>query len=270
MVAVADSKKTPFVPKTNHKILQIRGGAGPLDPETTVKVFTTVAGIQGVLMNVAPKLSNEMYGIKENTDCNQFFAKQCGTGILSDAIMFYCLFFKKTSIYTAIQAASAFWIYEHLRNILNGDAIKGGYTSTNGHTFALAIAVFSFFAMTQDYADTVIKATSVLWGLSGLQCFLAPESAAKAWQFDANKGDPTGTMFCRLFGCYLIASSAFTGSIAFCGSTNLQAIGYGSIAWVLFHTTGILSGEFKSLGMDIPPLVFWLLYHATMIGTTLL
>jgi hypothetical protein len=272
-VGVADTKSTTLVTKTktNHKtILEIRGGAGPLDPETTVKVLTTVAGLQGVLMNVAPKLTSELYGLKENTDSTQYFMRQCGTGVLSYALMSYCLFVKKTSIYTAIQAATAFWIYEHLRNILNGDVIKGGYKSMNGEIFALASDTCTFFAMTQDYAETAIKATSVLWGLIGFQCFLAPKSAGTAWQFDANKGNATTKMLCRLMGCYLMAYSAFIGSIAFCGSTNLQAVGYGSFAWALFHAAGILSGEFKTVGMDMLPHLFWLLFYATLIGTALL
>jgi hypothetical protein len=221
-------------------------------------------------MNVAPRLSNELYGIKENTEVTQFFVKQCGTGVFSFALMTFFLFFKNTSIYTAIQAASAFWIYEHLRNILNGDSLKGGFTSMNGHKFDLLMSIFTFFAMTQDYADTAIKAISVLWGLVGLQCFLAPESTAKAWQFDANKVSATTTMLCRLSGCFLMAYSAFIGSIAFCGSTNLQAAGYGSVAWALFNSAGILSGEFNTVGMGNTPHFFWLLLHASLIGTTLL
>lgn len=270
IAAVADAKRTTFVPKANHKILQIRGGAGPLDPETTAKVYTTVLGLEGVLMNVAPKLTNELYGIKENNEVTQFLMRYCGTGVLSYAIMSYCLFFKKASIYTAIQAASAFFIYEHLRNLLTGDMIKAGCTNTIPEKFSLAFDIFTFFAMTQDYADTAIKATSVLWGLSGIQMFLAPHSAGKAWQFDTNKGCAASKMLCRHLGSCLLAYSAFIGSIAFCGSTNLQALGYGSIAWALFHAAGILSGEFETLGMDNTPHLIGLLVCAAVIGTTLL
>jgi hypothetical protein len=240
-----------------------------LDQETTAKVFIAIAGAEGLLMNVAPKFTCDMYGLKDSTDVTQYLVKQCGTGILSYAVMTYCLFFQKTSMYTAFQATNAVWIYEQLRNILNGDAIKGGAASTNGIKFALATNVFNVFAMTQDYADTVFKANSIFWGLSGLQIFLAPESGAETWQFDSRKLDATAKMLWRLFGCFLLALSAFMGSISFFEATNLQAMGYGSIAWGLWHAAGHLRGDFKQLGIHVAPRLFWLLFHATMIGLTL-
>jgi len=44
---------------------------------------------------------------------------------------------------------------------------------------AVAILLFTAYAMTQDYTDVVLKASSVLWALSGLHMFLASVALSK-------------------------------------------------------------------------------------------
>ena len=46
-------------------ILQLRGGAGPLDPSTVVKTASVFAGIQGLVMQFAPVESAVSYGQDE-------------------------------------------------------------------------------------------------------------------------------------------------------------------------------------------------------------
>lgn len=271
--AAAVSSRGAFVPKTHvNKILQIRGGAGPVDPQTVGKVASAVAIAHGTLTTVAPKLVNEQFGVSEedNDFTAQYIIRNIGVGALSLGLMGYCLFFEGTSIRRAVQASNVIWIYEMLRNIFSGDATQAGYSSMSGLKFCVALFAFTTFAMTQDYADTVIKAMCVFWGLSGLQCIAAPSSASASWKFNKDKLTPFLKVAWQEFGIFLVSTSVFSGSIVFADASNTQALGYATIPWVLWLLYGFLNGTYKEFGMNEGVMWFWLLYHAAIAASTLI
>ena len=81
----------------NPAVLKIRGGAGPLDPESTVKVVAALGTAQGVLLEVAPKLSLSQYGLDDNANDEfaQLAASQIGLFILYLTIMEFCTIFQR-------------------------------------------------------------------------------------------------------------------------------------------------------------------------------
>ena len=154
-----------------------RGGAniGPLEPATLVKAFCGVALAQGLIMETGPKLSNEMYGIegKENDAVSQFQAGMFGTSIVNISVMLYLLLVKGTSLAKVNQVTYSISGYHCLRMLRSGEAAKVG--AEWGFKLALVICAGAFWAMSQDFADTAIKALAVLWILAGAQNIFDPQ-----------------------------------------------------------------------------------------------
>ena len=158
--------------------------------------------------------------------------KMLNTGILSIGIISYYLFFKGESIQKAVKVSNILWAYEMTRNILSGDATAGGYSDLNMAKLTVAIFIFAAFAMTQDYADTVIKATSILWGATGAHCYFAPESAKSLWKLTEGPAERTSDN-CQDFGIFLLSYSILTGSLVFCEDvTALKALAYATVPWL--------------------------------------
>ena len=100
-LASAEYKNHAFVPRTMSTtvsppstagtLLKLRGGAGPINPDTMCKIVASVGICQGVAGAVAPKQTNGAYGFsdKDNDALQQFHMKHYGTGILSQGIMVY-------------------------------------------------------------------------------------------------------------------------------------------------------------------------------------
>ena len=88
---VPRTMSTTSTTSTASTLLKIRGGAGPINPDTMCKIVAGVAIYQGVAGAVAPKQMNEAYGFsdKDNDALQQFHMKHYGTGILSQGIMVY-------------------------------------------------------------------------------------------------------------------------------------------------------------------------------------
>lgn len=200
--------------------------------------------------------------------------KNLGTGILSIGIMAYYLFFKDETIRKAVKVSNVLWAYEMTRNILSGDAIAGGYTSTAALKATVPVFVFAAFAMTQEYADTVIKATSILWGLSGLQCIFAPESAKSVWNFAKSDDDEINERTasnCSEFGVFLLSTSILSASLVFFEDmTKTKALGLAGLPWLLWTAKSFADGTFDKYGVNINMMLPWLLYHVAVAVTCLL
>lgn len=94
------------VPTTTTAILSLRGGAGPIDPNTMCKVSVVACLLQGLMATLGPKQSNEQYGIlpEFNDDIQYLHMKNLGTGILSIGVM----------LYTVSEVTSAFYLFEKI------------------------------------------------------------------------------------------------------------------------------------------------------------
>lgn len=180
------------------------------------------------------------------------------------------MFFSDQPLTTAVRASNLLWAYEMIRSILNGDFIRGGYTSDSGMKLSVIIFLFSAYAMGQDYANTVIKITSAFWLLAGLQCMFAPESAKDAWKHgvksERTKANAEG------FGHFLVSSSLFSGSLVLFPDdiTPIKACGLAHLPWLFGHVKFCLDGTYARLGIDNSKIVPWIIYHLVAAATTLL
>ncbi|KAL3920705.1 MAG: hypothetical protein SGARI_006879 [Bacillariaceae sp.] len=178
----ASQTKHESIVTPKASVLEIpRGGAniGPLEPETLVKAFCGLAMAQGLVMQTGPKLSNEMYGLKEkdNDAMAEFQAGNFGTGVINIGVVIYLLLSGK-SLAKANQVAYAIACYNNLRSLLSGKAAEVG--GVFGVKFALVMCAGAFWSMTQDFSETAIKALAVFWILCGAQMIFDPEGR-KIW-----------------------------------------------------------------------------------------
>ena len=195
--------------------------------------------------------------------------KQLGTGILSLGIIGYYLFVKDAGIQKGIKVANVLWAYEMARNILTGEANSGGYSDTTMLKACVAIFAFVAYACTQDFADTAIKVTSVLWGLTGLHCYFAPESAKKLWSMSETSERSSDN--CREFAVFLLSYSLLGGSLVFCDDmTNFKAWALAGLPWFVNTAKNLLTGFYDKYAINQNMMTFWLIYHITIIVTLLL
>mmetsp|Transcript_23008 Transcript_23008/g.29390 ORF Transcript_23008/g.29390 Transcript_23008/m.29390 type:complete len:182 (-) Transcript_23008:248-793(-) len=177
------------------------------------------------------------------------------------------MFFNDQPVASATLASSLLWAYEMTRNILSGDALRGGYSSTAGLKLCVAVFLATAYAtgINQDYADIVIKTTSAFWFLVGLQCVLAPESAQKVWQF--GQRDERTQDNARVFGAFLMSHGLLTGTVSFFPETvtKTKAAGYSTLPWLLVMGKHLLDGTYAKYRVDLVPIACWCLWNIVAI-----
>lgn len=269
-----NARTTAPIDTVQHQILQTpRGGDGGtplLDPELTVKIFSVIVGLQGLVMNTGPKASNEMYGItgNDNDALAQFLGGQFGAGILSTGIFLYCLLFEKTSLVTANKALYVFWMYQAIRQWLSGTAEEVG--ASDAMKMTVTLFTLSLVGLMQDdYATMTIKVSSAFWALSGIQMLLAPDTAMKTWKNDIAL-TPVTSFLMKMFGIWLLSFGAINGSMLFWDASPVQACGYFSAIWALSHGYFLVDGTYKELNIPEGSQVVWMLVHLLIVVTTLL
>lgn len=156
---------------------------------------------------------------------------------------------------------------------MSGDAMSS-VSSTIMLKVFLAYCFFTLYAMTQEYADTVIKADAVLCGLSGLQCILTPQNAKRAWKYIDSTDEEVNERMRRNaieIGVFLLSYSIYSGSLVFYDTVSkTQALGYATVPWLLLFVKEILDGSCKKYNVNEVKLIPWILYFAVIIVSTVL
>jgi hypothetical protein len=246
-------------------ILELRGGAGPLDTVMTAKVAMVVGLADGLVCNLAPSAANQFYGLPSNPT-NDYLMKQFGAGLLTFVIFGYCLITKKTSLATAHLFALIPWLLESLRGVLAGDVTKAGLDK-NGSIFSLFALCLVMFGCTQDWAETAMKVASVFWFLNGAYLTIKPKLASKLW--GDKELDRAGILLARLVGSSITAGNLMVAAMAFKDVDATKAFGYG---WLIFCCNYVVDwlvkGDAKKLGFPMESQIFWLVLES-VVGFTL-
>jgi len=270
--------KLPFVPQkkvpttiitTNSKhALSIRGGAGPLNPSPTAKLFLGTCALQGIYDYLAPNKSLAPYGIvadKLSTLCTGV-----GGGILLMWIITaYGVLFTNMSTLQSIGLAQIPLTVSNLRNILNGDAKETG-CSTVGQWINLAItACVAYACLTgKDYAALTIKFLSIYMGLANIQCRLFPDSALESWGLEEAKRTPTAAFATKVMGHQGICAAVLMALLVFTDNIDpYKALGYSLIPGLLSFLLFITSGDFDTLGFKAQTSYPWIALVALTVLT---
>lgn len=199
---------------------------------------------------------------------NELFTAYSGTAILTwAATVAYLCFVDNATAKGAFVVCAHIWIYENLRNLL-GKTLEAAGGSSVGIKFSLVIELLGLYGMTQDYAETVLKVLGVFFSLSGLHMILDPAGSIRLWN-QSEDMDDLGKAWWQFFGHGILAQSLIFVAMSFLDYDGLKAVGLGSVSWLLSLVYGIVSGRDDKLGIPRNPMLFWLVYHAVVIYTTL-
>jgi len=273
-----------FAMKTDANItIDMESTAGILswlDPDLMMKMSVVMGGLFGLATNVAPRFIGSLFcsSTKEAREQLNYRAvslcSYVGAGELSSALIFYCLIWEQTTIFTAIQVSYAFWVYYQTRFIAEAPLLDPS-------CLCLAVVIFAFMAhaMTweQQAATIAIQVAAAFWIAQGLAFALAPELASKLWRFDLKKSEnggdewtPLAITMTRYLGFWLTANTAGHICLASASGTVRQAM----VCWHLGHggwlLTGLLGGELQEASVLVGPAVFWIPYHTAVIYALLM
>mmetsp|Transcript_26045 Transcript_26045/g.57157 ORF Transcript_26045/g.57157 Transcript_26045/m.57157 type:complete len:308 (+) Transcript_26045:62-985(+) len=257
------------VKTSNNKkvLLGLRGGAGPLDAEGFLKVFSSAGLLQGAVMTAGPKVSNDLYGIDSDSFLDEFVTKQCGTGIAAFSLTLYLMLFKNASLKDAMVPNVLIWTFTNLQSLLSGDLVEAGF-KTPGFVFCLGACALMAYLLSTEHAEMALKVWSILWLPAGLQMILSPEGAAKAWGHTGTMSR-SNNMMLRLFGSYLLSMSGMIGGQVFYDMEPLKAMGVGNLFFGAWHALGLLNGDCEAIGCNMFGMNVWLLVHIAGVVTTL-
>lgn len=243
-------------------------GLIPLDAMKTATFMIHVIILAGLQCNLVPGTFLSMYGLKQSP-LNKMLCKMYGAGVLSVIVTAYCLLMKDTTLATAYGFSELPWVIESLRHVLTGDAKTVGFTNA-GQVYVLVESAVVMYAMTQEYAETVMKVVSVFWLLNGLYLGADPKRASKLWgtfpTFDA-----TSKFMARMIGFNFLALNSFAGSMLFMNVDKMTAFGIGYTFWLVkIVVLQLVTSDAADAHFDQRLLYFWMAVHATVVATILL
>jgi hypothetical protein len=268
-IGLVSASRAPFVPDSvllSSKQLQVRGGAGPLDPNVATKTMAVAALGQGFFAKEAPEQCLEFYGAEDKSLYAQVCMRLMGTGILSIGVIALCLFSLNTSVHKAVAWSLVVWAAEHITVLLNGMHHKLGLSPMNRYLW-LALTLFGMHACFTgaDYADATIKAAFTLLATQCIIAIVNPRAAAAIYKHKIlSKDELTWT---RGYGFENLALCVFSIAIA-SGVEPKQGLGYMSVP-VIAHMVCLLfiTKEAQEKTRVGPAIVFWTLFHLAHFAT---
>jgi hypothetical protein len=265
--AVAKLAPKPFVRSTARAAtMEIRGGAGPLDPDVMAKIGIAVGSLQGVHGALAPSKSAEMFGVA-STDLLEAIIAGTSTIILSTGLTAWESIVRGKPLNHAIGVGAIPGIVNCARALLNEEEKKLGVSSFGTYlTGAIYSAVAYACFADASYADTAIKLYAI-WGLAnGLALFVFPADAGSRG-FGVSSGDNQTNFALRALGGVGIAKAVMVGALAQ-GVDALKAFGY---LWGVVALEQIaymfVTKDVEKCDMDTKPQYFYLLLGAAIAGT---
>jgi len=260
--------KQPFVPKAvaTKQALSIRGGAGPLDPALTAKVFLGSCTAQGVYDYLAPNKSLGVYGVTAD-DVSTLLTGVGGGLLLMMIITAYGSLFTNMSTLEAIGLAQIPITVNNLRTILNGDSKANGL-SMSGQWIKLAITSFTAHACLSgaDYATVAVRTLAVVIGLTTIQCRFAPNAALKNLGLDETKRSSIAIFATKILGHHGIVAAILIGALV-SNVDAYKALGYAQIPGLLSFLLFIHTGDFNKLGFEAAKAYPWIAAVAVLVLT---
>eukprot|EP00978_Attheya_sp_CCMP212_P010335 scaffold24970_cov34-Attheya_sp.AAC.1 len=254
------------------KMLKIRGGgAVPIDPTLVAKTGASIFMAQGSAMNLAPALSTKMLNLEE-TPANNHLMRMFGTGVVTLAIIIYCLLVKNTSLATASRVNNSVWLVEHIRTLLTGEVTEIGAANNSGVIFNIIHNVVMIYATTQDaYSLMAMKISSAFWFAVGLLGIVDAQAFMKLFGFPDEPLPPSTEVITRMVAYSLTAVSTLFGTLAFKFTDSLLvAIGLAFLNFAVMDLDGMfVSKSVEKNDMSMPRMYFWLILNSVVAGTLL-
>jgi len=246
--------------------LEVRGGAGPLNPTLVAKAATVTALGQGFLSSQAPEPCLEIYGMDKGNPVAAAWMRLFGASVLAIGVTGLCLFFKETDASTAFGWMSTMWAAEHLRGLLNQEESKLGANPTGRMLWLILDACMAYVCFTSpDNMENILKAFGAFTILSCGCLALDPKGGAKLYGFQDQDLNADTLACVRASGFWISANGAFF-LLSGIGLDAQKAFG---IAWaapmVAVFTMLFVTKEFDKPNVNKTPILAWLLFHAATV-----
>jgi hypothetical protein len=216
-----------------------------LDPLGTAKFMTYFIGILGLTYLLLPGLLFNIFGGK-HSPLNHRLVQTYGSGVMGTNVTMYCLIIKEISLAQAVQLSQIPYTLEYLRYITGKEL---GYYK-HSQEMGLFLALFPAYAMTQPYAEVVMKLIVAFWLVYAAFLISAPKSTTEMTCGSFKTWDETSKLMTRMIGFNILAHVAVVGSILFGGTDNLKAYGIGYSSWfVKLLFLSLLTNDVKDAGL---------------------
>lgn len=263
-------KKQAIVIPDTKKIVSIRGGAGPIEPATAAKLVGALCAVQGAISTLSPTTNSKAYGLKDDySPLNVKINREIGLTVLQTGIIAFCLFFKGTSVNTAIGVGSLLWSAESLKALLDNDSETVGPSKVGSLSILAFAGTAAYAGLTNaDWALTAFKADAIYTLIAGIPLLFNAAFGIKLWELkDTNEITP-GLVIA--LGCNIIVTGTLKAAIAW-GIDPIKAFGYTTLAgFVTSFKCNFFSPDFDVLGLDLAPLMFWMVVNAVLSTSILL
>jgi len=253
-------------PSLLAKPLQVRGGAGPLDPSVAAKVATVASLGHGYISIQVPVMALEVYGLKEPSAVAIGWGTTVGAAVASIGVAGLCLFFLKTDLNTAFGWSYLVWVTEHLRAILTNQETKLGADPTGRRIWFLVSVFSTFAAFTEaDYANKFFKVSGGI--LAATSMYQALDTAGGMALYGFKNPSQAELLVARAAAFWLLANGVLVIALA-SGVEPTKSMGYALIAgFAQCFSFVFISKEVDRLELDKSAMLFWTLFSGVLAAT---
>jgi len=248
-----------FLPSSSSSknMLQLRGGAGPLDPDMVLKAHTVLQLSQSVPLTLSPSTALDAYNLKQ-TATNLYLAEKVFTQELAYGLFLYALIFEGRSVESAAALSALPHLASALKSLLNGSLCKTGDWIGLILPLIMPIGVLSG----ADWTGKAVKILGIYQMAAGAFCALFPAESAKAWK--APVPDAAGTFLTQCLGFFALGNGVAM-YLAATGSSLAKVAAYSVLTHFICVGTGTLvTKDVEKLGIDARPMLMWLAIHLTV------
>mmetsp|Transcript_18766 Transcript_18766/g.32268 ORF Transcript_18766/g.32268 Transcript_18766/m.32268 type:complete len:301 (-) Transcript_18766:226-1128(-) len=267
--AIIHEPKKALAPPVSFVTKIPRGGAGPLNPDTTAKVFVGLLGFQAANAMLAPEMCLKSYCHTPDA-FSTFLIETNGAVGCTAALLLGLQLFKGMSFEKAIGWSVLPYVVIELKKAFTKQGGAIGFPSANHYPSVILNLVVMCASLTDEGFASGLNKFYGIWSLiNGLPMLIVPEKAGKAWGLEP-KTD-VGKVVMSNLGLFLIAHGMAVSVPAFGlldGDALMNSIG-GAAAAV--GASILFSILVKKFDMGYKPLAYgWALFSLIVAGTLLI
>jgi hypothetical protein len=252
-------------------VLKIRGGAGPLDPDTVAKTFVGFFLVDGAVSFIAKDQHRKIYGIPSEPafDDNWYLDMSGITGTC--ALLMGLQLFKDMSFEKALGWSTIPYLAQLLYRTLTGKFTSLGVSNSSGILLIISQTVTMYANLKGvDWAKNWSKFFGLFSLLNAVIFTISPELGAKSWNIVVeNMGVRDFSL--RAFGTLLAGHAALVAGPLFMGWSAMESIGwFCAVCAVGFLDMVWVAKDVDKIGAAKAPLTVWSVIMAVTAATTLL
>ena len=249
---------------TKGALQSLRGGAGPLDPNTVAKVNTVLQLAQSGTLVLAPAKGAELYNLPTDS-VHVHLSERMFTSLLSYGVLLYCVMYTNISLKEAAVWSCIPWAAHALKSLLN-DAPT--FLGVKDDPFILGLTAAVTWAVLSDMEFDVAKYMGIFVSACGVVVALQPSLGEQLWGI--NMASDSAKYIAKATGLFTLGEGIYLYLLA-TGEDPLKAMGYSMMTHLALVVSALfITKEVDKFKQDKGPLFAWMLEHCAVIGTLVL